>query len=344
MRIFNILNIHFINIIKKFSKLAYIKCITILLIAISLSACMKDNINVRDLNGKILAKPADVVEGWHEKNRKHDYYIVQKWDTLYSIAWSFQVDYRDLIKINHLQKPYKLRAGQRIYMSNVAPVVNFKPTTAMPTKQWFYPASGKIVNSFSSKTNGIDINGKIGDPIIATSAGKVVYTGSAISGYGKLIIIKHNDDYFSAYGLNQMILVKEDQTVAAGQKIATMGMDNHHVGILHFEIRYDGQPQDPMRFLNTVYTSKNVKAKKIKTKQKINARKNKIQKIKNQQIKTKTNIKQQKQKTKINNLKKQKNNLPKKLNTKSKNAKIKKTNNKITAKAKAKSTSKTKIK
>lgn len=249
---------------KTLSKIVGAQCIApmviIFLLLFGITACTKDNINVKNLNGNVLAKPAPVVEGWHEKNHKHDYYIVQKWDSLYSLAWSFQVDYRDLIKINHLQYPYKLRAGQRIYMSNVAGNYN-SGKAILPAKQWFFPVKGKIVQNFSAKSNGIEISGKANDPIIATAAGKVVYTGSAIPGMGRLIIIKHNDDYFSAYALNQTILVTENQQINAGQKIALMGLTKNGGGILHFEIRCNGQPQDPLKLLNAVYVPKIIKTK-----------------------------------------------------------------------------------
>lgn len=217
----------------------------IFLLSFCLIGCTKDNIN-----SKTPVLPAPVIEGWHEKNHNHDYYIVQKWDTLYSLAWSFQIDYRDLIKINHLQPPYRLRAGQRIYMSNTAPTPK---STVLPTTKWFYPAEGKIVQTFSSYSDGIDIRGKAGEPIIAVASGKVVYTGSAIPGMGKLIMVKHNDNYFSAYALNQTILVKEGQNILAGEKIALMGMDKNNQGILHFEIRCNGKPTDPTKFLNSIY-------------------------------------------------------------------------------------------
>jgi lipoprotein NlpD len=270
------------------------KYLVIFLLVFSFIGCTKDNINAKNLNGKTQATSATVVEGWQERNHKHDYYIVQKWDSLYSLAWSFQIDYRDLIKINHLQAPYKLRTGQRIYMSNAAPT---KTAAVMPTTKWFYPAEGKIVQTFSSYSDGIDISGKAGEPIIAVASGKVVYTGSAIHGMGELIMVKHNDNYFSAYAQNQKILVKEGQNIFAGEKIALMGIDKNKAGILHFEIRCNGKPQDPQKFLNSIYVpAKTIKNKKHKN-SKTNVKNKKHKKIKTKNVHSiKTNLKNKKNK------------------------------------------------
>ena len=97
--------------------------------------------------------------------------------------------------------------------------------------------------------NGIKIAGRSGDPIVAAESGKVVYSGSGLIGYGRLIIIKHNDNYLSAYGHNRTILVDEGDQVTKGQKIAEMGTANSGESLLHFEIRRDGKPVDPQRLL-----------------------------------------------------------------------------------------------
>jgi lipoprotein NlpD len=116
---------------------------------------------------------------------------------------------------------------------------------------WTWPAKGKVVTGFSDTANlkGIDISGKAGDPVLASAAGKVVYAGSGLRGYGKLIIIKHNKTYLSAYAHNREILVKEGQQVAQGQKIAEMGNTDADQVKLHFEIRRLGKPMDPARYL-----------------------------------------------------------------------------------------------
>jgi lipoprotein NlpD len=116
---------------------------------------------------------------------------------------------------------------------------------------WVWPATGKIVAGFSESANlkGIDIAGKSGQPVVASAAGKVVYAGTGLRGYGKLIIVKHNNTFLSAYAHNREIAVKEGQQVAKGQKIAEMGDTDADQVKLHFEIRRLGKPVDPAKFL-----------------------------------------------------------------------------------------------
>ncbi|WP_208609995.1 murein hydrolase activator NlpD [Gilliamella mensalis] len=114
---------------------------------------------------------------------------------------------------------------------------------------WQWPARGKIIEKFSNASKGIDISGSIGDKVMAAADGRVVYSGNALPGYGNLIIIKHNDDYLTAYAHNQSILVKEQQAVRAGEQIATMGATGTSSVRLHFEIRYKAQSVDPLKFL-----------------------------------------------------------------------------------------------
>ncbi|MEQ1976020.1 murein hydrolase activator NlpD [Xenorhabdus sp. SGI240] len=118
---------------------------------------------------------------------------------------------------------------------------------------WRWPAEGKILENFSDSqggNKGIDIAGSRGQPVFATARGKVVYAGNALRGYGNLIIIKHNDDYLSAYAHNDTMLVREQQDVQAGQKIATIGSTGTSSVRLHFEIRYKGKSVNPLRYLS----------------------------------------------------------------------------------------------
>ncbi|HEY5290770.1 MAG TPA: peptidoglycan DD-metalloendopeptidase family protein [Burkholderiales bacterium] len=116
--------------------------------------------------------------------------------------------------------------------------------------EWGWPVRGKILAGFSEASNkGLDIAGKLGDPVIAAAPGRVVYSGSGLRGYGKLVIIKHNKTYLSAYAHNRDILVKEGQSVVKGQKIAEIGNTDADAPKLHFEIRKLGKPVDPARFL-----------------------------------------------------------------------------------------------
>ncbi|HQT26349.1 MAG TPA: peptidoglycan DD-metalloendopeptidase family protein [Burkholderiales bacterium] len=118
---------------------------------------------------------------------------------------------------------------------------------------WGWPAQGKVVSTFSESANlkGIDIAGKMGEPVIASASGKVVYTGSGLRGYGKLIIIKHNKTFLSAYAHNSQILVKEGQDVKKGEEIGKMGDSDASQVMLHFEIRRFGKPVDPMNYLKS---------------------------------------------------------------------------------------------
>jgi len=119
-------------------------------------------------------------------------------------------------------------------------------------RNWRWPAKGKVINKFSiakQGNKGIDIAGRRGDSVKATADGKVVYAGDALQGYGQLIIVKHNDDYLSAYAHNDRILVKEQQVVKAGQVIAKMGDTDAERVMLHFEVRFRGKSVNPMKYL-----------------------------------------------------------------------------------------------
>ncbi|WP_051902729.1 peptidoglycan DD-metalloendopeptidase family protein [Photobacterium sanctipauli] len=132
-------------------------------------------------------------------------------------------------------------------------VVTNKPSsTNNKVDKWSWPATGRVVAKFSNTQNGnkgIDIAGKRGQAIKASADGVVVYAGNALRGYGNLVIIKHSDDYLSAYAHNDQLLVKEQQKVTLGQKIASMGSSGTSDVRLHFEIRYKGKSVDPMRYL-----------------------------------------------------------------------------------------------
>lgn len=124
------------------------------------------------------------------------------------------------------------------------------PTLAGDDVAWIWPANGKTIGTFSEAgSKGVDIAGKAGDPVIAAGDGKVVYSGTGLRGYGKLVIIKHNNTYLSAYAHNQNILVKEGQSVIKGQKIAEMGNTDTDQVKLHFEVRRQGKPVDPLKYL-----------------------------------------------------------------------------------------------
>lgn len=217
-------------------------------------------------------------------------YVVQRGDTLYSIAFRSGQDFRILAARNNIRVPYTIYPGQELRLianttanrpsnntatSNTASRqpkavaatpqkgygqtsqnVSIKditpPATAPGRVSWNWPVRGQILARFSSAeqgNKGIDIAGRDGARINAAADGQVVYAGNALRGYGNLIIIKHNDDYLSAYAHNKRILVKERQDVKAGQQIAEMGNTDAADVRLHFEIRFRGQSVDPMRYL-----------------------------------------------------------------------------------------------
>ncbi|PRD14296.1 murein hydrolase activator NlpD [Pantoea coffeiphila] len=133
-----------------------------------------------------------------------------------------------------------------------APTVSSTTDSATPVGSWRWPTDGKIIDNFSASeggNKGIDIAGSRGQSVVSTASGRVVYAGNALRGYGNLIIIKHNDDYLSAYAHNDTMLVREQQEVKAGQKIATMGSTGTSSVRLHFEIRYKGKSVNPLRYL-----------------------------------------------------------------------------------------------
>jgi lipoprotein NlpD len=115
---------------------------------------------------------------------------------------------------------------------------------------WVWPGKGHVIAGFDEvKNKGLDIGGSAGDPVLAAAEGKVVYAGSGLRGYGNLIILKHNNTYLTAYAHNKSLLVKEDQTVKKGQKIAEMGDSDADRVKLHFEVRRQGKPVDPAKYL-----------------------------------------------------------------------------------------------
>ncbi|MGB6977434.1 MAG: peptidoglycan DD-metalloendopeptidase family protein [Gammaproteobacteria bacterium] len=249
-------------------------CFFILLL---LTSCAGDN-----------PHPAPIVNGWHLPTGQRSHYVVQQNDTLYSIAWAFDMDFRDLARINHLSPPYAIKVGRVLYMASAAssqrahsvktramPNVTFRPVLAeqsakQPASEvvkapsgvehnvlvtgWHWPAQGRVVQGFRpipGGNKGINIAGKLGEPVIAAASGKIVYCGASLPGYGNLIIIKHNDQYLSAYANNKLMLVKEGQVVKAGQVIAQMGTGRSGQAELHFEVRLNGKPVAPLSLLKS---------------------------------------------------------------------------------------------
>ena len=216
--------------------------------------------------------------------KKIDCYVVAKGDTLYSIAWRYNYDYKKLANWNNIAPPYIIHLGKNICFKPTqkkkitrlkskpdnsrslarkkkdtnrdikkdASVKNDKSSKNTPQGKikWFWPTQGRVVKSNSpTSKKGMDISGSLGQTIKAAASGEIVYSGSGLVGYGKLIIIKHNDKFLSAYAYNSELLVKEGDEVKAGQKISKMGQDHTGRNMLHFEIRLNGQPVNPLRHL-----------------------------------------------------------------------------------------------
>lgn len=142
--------------------------------------------------------------------------------------------------------------NNRSKYQTVNPAESKKTLHQAGAPSWRWPSSGAILKRFAGATTlskGIDIGGKLGEPVLAAASGQVVYAGSGLRGYGKLLIIRHNDTFLSAYAHNNRLLVKEGDFVKAGQKIADMGSSGTDGVKLHFEIRRDGTPEDPLRYL-----------------------------------------------------------------------------------------------
>ena len=199
---------------------------------------------------------------------KPGYYTVKPGDTVMQISRSTNQNWRDIVKWNNLDNPNQVETGQVLRVVPpegslvppvkppvvAAPVVPTAPTpsAAAPDEDiaWMWPSGGSLISGYDDvKSKGLKIAGKLGDAVYASADGRVVYAGSAVRGYGNLVILKHNETYLTAYAHNQTLLVKEDQTVRKGQRIADMGSSDSERVMLHFEVRRNGKPVDPAKYL-----------------------------------------------------------------------------------------------
>lgn len=223
-------------------------------------------------------------------------YVIRSGDTLYSIAWRNNLDFKDVARWNGIKPPYRIYAGQRLRLTppgstadtpaNRTAITKRESSATMPAERtvtpsadnarsgaapaapalrespppssaktsenirWQWPARGRYEAADSVRgERGINIFGAKGSPVVAAAAGRVVYSGSGLVGYGKLIIIEHNDTYLSAYAHNDKLLVAEGARVVGGQQIAEMGSTGARQVMLHFEIRRGGKPVPPLEFL-----------------------------------------------------------------------------------------------
>lgn len=218
-----------------------------------------------------------------ENAGKPGYYSVKPGETLMRIAAEHGQNWRDIARWSNLENPNVIEVGQVLRVvppagsapasssaaaTPVAPAVvgsaassSAAPSTPAPSAPetpamasdnigFIWPASGSLIAGFDeSRNKGLDIAGKAGDPVVAAADGRVIYAGAGLRGYGNLILIKHNNTFLSAYAHNQTLLVKDDQVVRKGQKIAEMGSSDADRVKLHFEIRRQGKPVDPARYL-----------------------------------------------------------------------------------------------
>lgn len=207
---------------------------------------------------------------------KPGYYTVKPGDTVMQIGRNTNQNWRDIVKWNNLESANQIEVGQvlRVVPLDSNGVATKPPVVAAPAAPasaatsplsplppaasaapeddipWMWPSTGTLISGYDEvKSKGLKIAGKLGDPVYASADGRVVYAGSGLRGYGNLVILKHNETYLTAYAHNQTLLVKEDQTVRKGQRIADMGNSDADKVMLHFEVRRNGKPVDPAKYL-----------------------------------------------------------------------------------------------
>ncbi|HOE43633.1 MAG TPA: peptidoglycan DD-metalloendopeptidase family protein [Rhodoferax sp.] len=228
--------------------------------------------------------PVKLPQGY-ENAGKPGYYTVKPGDTLLRISLENGQSMHDVARWSHVENPNRIEVGQVLRVvppaagevvikpiakptvtasaaglaasaaaapASVAsaPVAAVKPAATDSEINWVWPAGGVVLAGFDElKNKGLDIGGVAGEPVIAAADGRVVYVGAGLRGYGNLIILKHDNVFLSAYAHNQTLLVKEDQAVQKGQKIAEMGSSDADRVKLHFEVRRQGKPVDPVKYL-----------------------------------------------------------------------------------------------
>ena len=206
-------------------------------------------------------------------------YVVKPGDTLYSISWRHGLDYHDVARWNHLPADYRIKAGLELTLvptgqdatnravagahSTAAPAATrTKPTSGArethdaplptlpvtPAPRWVWPVDGTVLGTVQQLNGGVglEIDGAVGTEVRAAAAGRVVYTGAGLRGYGQLIIVKHDEAWLTAYGYNSAVFVAEGELVKANQRIAAVGEGPGRRARLYFEIRLNGRPVDPI--------------------------------------------------------------------------------------------------
>lgn len=295
-------------LIKKiFNELLPCKSALVICLLLSVAACSNGYAPVFDRSLRVskdnlIGLKASTVKSQRLQKDAPYSYKVKAGDTLYSIAWRYGLDFRQLAKRNDIANDYLIYKGQilrvkpqatepssatnkpsinrlnkephnsdvgkklpppinnKVLPKKVKVVVNkplYKPKMSPNTKRsntlsnvrWVWPLNGKKYTKYSSKNKGIDFSAEKGEQVLAAASGKVVYAGNGIIGYGNLIIIKHSEEYLSAYAHNSVIFVKENEKIKAGEKIAETGNSGTIKTKLHFEIRKGGKPVNPIKYL-----------------------------------------------------------------------------------------------
>jgi lipoprotein NlpD len=262
---------------------------TLLAALLVLSGCAGRSLNrapVEDRNAPVgtvpEVAPPKPTPGQENAGRA-GFYTVKPGDTLTRIALDSGQSPQDVVRWNHIENPNRIEVGQVLRVLPPAegdvvvkpvtkpsitttaagpvasaPVVVESASSAAATRplpvdgtiSWLWPAGGAVLAGFDEvKNKGVDIGGAAGDPVLAAADGRVVYVGAGLRGYGNLIILKHDNVYLTAYAHNRSLLVKEDQSVLKGQKIAEMGSSDTDRVKLHFEVRRQGKPVDPVKYL-----------------------------------------------------------------------------------------------
>lgn len=229
------------------------------------------------------SRPAPVISLPIKAEHVPLYHVVKPGESLYTIAWIYDLDAQKIARINRISLSETIYPKQKIYLKQMSSSSVASPATAKVLKKpvapsnielklpkrenhsteksaeqahekWIWPVKGKVEKLFSNKQNdynkGIDISGKLNATVVAAKSGKVVYSGEGLRGYGKLIIIKHDENYLSAYAHNNQLLVNEGDTIKQGAAIAMMGQTDSPTVKLHFQIRKNGQPVDPSHYLH----------------------------------------------------------------------------------------------
>ncbi len=244
-----------------------VKYACLVMTSLWLSGCSHDplKVPVKDLRERPV-----VIKGTH---------VVKPGESLYSISWLYNRDFYEIAAANNLTSPYIIYPGQKLSLARMTQSDHSDQVASSSKKMvpsqsdslklnkktslkkmhktggnsvWLWPVSGVVIERFSlvGRINkGIDIRGKLGESVRAAAAGDIVYSGTDLGGYGRLIIIKHNSSYLSAYAHNRELFVREGDSVKAGQKIAEIGSTGTIEPKLHFEIRRNGKPVDPLGYL-----------------------------------------------------------------------------------------------